>query len=264
MRVIVTRPGPQAGKWVKALVNAGHQALALPLIEIAPPSQPQAVVAAWQRMREWDALMFVSANAVAHFFALQPASSSSDSAEVRPRYWATGPGTVAALVAAGVAPAQIDAPAADAQQFDTEALWHRVQTQVQPGWRVLIVRGNTSAAEDADAAKGVGRDWLAARLAEKVVSVEFVVAYERRAPVLSANALVLAQMAATDGSVWLFSSSEAVANLCAVAVGVQWGRARAVATHPRIAQAARDAGFGVVRESRPDMAGIKASIESFE
>ncbi|MGE3348297.1 MAG: uroporphyrinogen-III synthase, partial [Ramlibacter sp.] len=40
-------------------------------------------------------------------------------------------------------------------------------------------------------------------------------------------------------------------------------RARAVATHPRIAQAAREAGFGVVCESRPALADVVASIESF-
>ena len=37
---------------------------------------------------------------------------------------------------------------------------------------------------------------------------------------------------------------------------------RALATHPRIAQAARDAGFSVVSESRPGMDDLVASIES--
>ena len=41
-----------------------------------------------------------------------------------------------------------------------------------------------------------------------------------------------------------------------------WGRARAVATHPRIAQAARQAGFAVVCESRPTLDEVVASIES--
>lgn len=262
MRVIVTRPGPQAGKWVKALRDAGHEALALPLIEISATANPQAVMAAWRGFRGFDALMFVSANAVEHFFALRPVDVSWHAANACPRCWATGPGTVAALLAAGVAPEHIDAPSAGAQQFDTEALWSQVQTRVRPGWRVLIVRGNTGASDEADAAKGVGRDWLAARLAEKAARVEFVVAYERRAPVLGANALALVQVAAADGSVWLFSSSEAVTNLCAVAAGVHWSRARAVATHARIALAARHAGFGVVCESRPTPAEIIASIES--
>jgi uroporphyrinogen-III synthase len=92
--------------------------------------------------------------------------------------------------------------------------------------------------------------------------VEFLVAYARRAPVLSANALALVQVAASDGSVWLFSSSEAVTNVCCVAAGQSWASARAVVTHPRIAQAALAAGFAEVHTSRPAMADLVASIES--
>lgn len=262
MRVIVTRPGPQAGPWVQALRDAGHQALALPLIEIATPLDTQPLVSAWQHLAAYDAVMFVSANAVLHFCAVQPQGALGNLTTGKPRFWATGPGTVAALLAAGVAPERVDAPMADALQFDTEALWAAVHTQVVAGWRVLLVRGNTGAAEDADAAAGVGREWLAARLKESGAQVEFVVAYERRSPVFSPNALALAQVASADGSVWLFSSSEAIANLCAAAAGVSWGRARALATHARIGQAARDAGFGVVCETRPALASIIASIES--
>jgi uroporphyrinogen-III synthase len=148
-------------------------------------------------------------------------------------------------------------------------LWSVVQQQVQPGWHVLIVRGDNSSdgshgseGEEATSRQGAGRDWLAARLAEQGASVEFVVAYVRRAPVLGAPALALLQVAASDGSIWLFSSSEALSNVCSLAAGQSWSRARAVATHPRIAQAARAAGFAVVCESRPAMADLLASIES--
>jgi uroporphyrinogen-III synthase len=262
MRVIVTRPGPQAGQWVKALRAAGLDALALPLIEIGGPPDPGAVVATWQRMRTFDALMFVSANAVEQFFALQPPDAQASTS--KPRLFVTGPGSVTALLKAGAARSRIDAPDEAAAQFDSEALWAVVQGQVRRGWRVLIVRGNTDgdAAEGAGAAQGVGRDWFAARLTEQGAEVEFLVAYERRAPVLSANAQALVQVAAADGSVWLFSSSEAVSNLCAMAAGQSWHRARAVATHPRIAQAARVAGFAEVCEARPDVTALVASIES--
>ncbi|WP_431273802.1 hypothetical protein ACQ858_16885 [Variovorax ureilyticus] len=69
---------------------------------------------------------------------------------------------------------------------------------------------------------------------------------------------------AADGSaVWLFSSSEAVANLRALAPAIDWHAAAAVATHERIAQAARTAGFGRVRVSPPSLSSLVASIESF-
>ena len=262
MRVIVTRPGLQAGKWVNALRTAGLDALALPLIEIAGPPDPEAVIAAWQRLSTFDALMFVSANAVQQFFALQP--QGLPAGDFQTRFFVTGPGSVDALLAAGVARSQIDAPDAQAGQFDSEALWAAVQHRVHSNWRVLIVRGNTGAdaVDEATSGQGVGRDWFATQLSGRGAAVEFLVAYERRAPRLSANALALVQVAATDGSVWLFSSSEAVTNLCTMAAGQSWSRARALATHPRIASAARDAGFAVVHEARPAMADLVASIES--
>ena len=266
MRVIVTRPAAQAGKWVDALRAAGLQALSLPLIEIAGPPEPQAVLAQWQRLGHWDALMFVSANAVQQFFALRPATLAVPAAGVGPRMLATGPGTVAALRQVGVPESQIDAPDHGAKQFDSEALWQVVRKRVLPGWHVLIVRGNSDAdadiSDEAEASSGLGRDWLAGRLREQGAQVEFVVAYVRRAPHVGANALALLQVAASDGSVWLFSSSEAVGNLLSMAAGLSWDRARAVATHPRIAAAARAAGFGHVCASRPAMKDLVASIES--
>ena len=64
-----------------------------------------------------------------------------------------------------------------------------------------------------------------------------------------------------DGSVWLFSSAEGLDSLPRLPTG-DWSHARAIATHPRIAEAARAAGWGVVIESRPSVDDIVASIES--
>jgi uroporphyrinogen-III synthase len=60
----------------------------------------------------------------------------------------------------------------------------------------------------------------------------------------------------------LFSSSEAIGNLVQAVPQQSWKQAKALATHPRIAQAARKAGFAVVCESRPTLADVVASIES--
>jgi uroporphyrinogen-III synthase len=89
-----------------------------------------------------------------------------------------------------------------------------------------------------------------------------VISYQRERPRFSPEQLQLARAAATDGAVWLFSSSEAVANLQACLPGQDWRAARALTTHGRIAEAARAAGFGVVREARPALADILASLES--
>ena len=61
---------------------------------------------------------------------------------------------------------------------------------------------------------------------------------------------------------WLFSSSEAIANLRQCLPSLDWHAARALVTHPRIGEAARAAGFGHVTDTRPTLAAVAASIES--
>jgi len=264
MRVIVTRPLQEAGKWVDALRESGYDAVALPLIGVAAAPDPQAVRTAWARVPTFDAVMFVSGNAVAHFFALKPMQAPVfvAGAAIKTRAFVTGPGSFSALLHAGAEPGCIDAPDRDAGQFDSEALWAVVRHRVRPGYRVLVVRGAGSAGGSGD--EGSGRDWFASQVLAAGGQVEFVVAYQRERPVLSDAQRILANQAAQDGSVWLFSSSEAIGNLQAVCPGQSWQHASAVVTHPRIAQAAREAGFAVVCESRPALAHLMASIESLQ
>jgi uroporphyrinogen-III synthase len=110
---------------------------------------------------------------------------------------------------------------------------------------------------------GAGRDWLAQQLRAAQVEVDFVVSYIRVLPTLSPAQLALARQAATDGSVWLFSSSQALQNLKQILPGQDWSMARAVASHPRIEKAARLAGFGAVKLTRPVLNELMASIESY-
>jgi uroporphyrinogen-III synthase len=264
MRVIVTRPQAEAHKWVKALQGAGYQAQSLPLIDILPAPQAQAVYDAWARIDQYDAVMFVSGNAVDHFFALKPPSALlfNESSAIKSRAYVTGPGSYSALLRARAEPARIDAPDLEAGQFDSEALWHVVKPQVRAGFRLLIVRG--TAAVDGRSDDGVGRDWFAAQSTAAGATVDFVVSYQRQRPALAAQDRILATGAATDGTVWLFSSSEAIANLKAACPTQTWQEARAVVTHPRIGKAAREAGFGAVLESRPALAALMASIESLQ
>lgn len=260
MRVIVTRPEREAHRWAADLQRAGVDALAWPLIEIRPARDRAAVAQAWHRLPACAAAMFVSGNAAEQFFAARPAELPPPGdcfAAAGPRAWATGPGTRQALLDAGVMAARIDAPGEDATQFDSEALWALVQPGLAAGARVMIVRG-----AGADGAAS-GRNWFSEQLRAAGCEAEFVVAYERHVPQPGAADLAVARAAADDGSVWLFSSSEALAHLQTLLPGQDWGRARAMATHPRIAQAARAAGFAVVHETRPSLGDVVASIESF-
>ena len=221
MRVIVTRPAHDAQRWVMDLLAVGLEAAALPLINIGPLDDRSAMISAWQRLGDYVGVMFVSAN---------------------------------------VQPGRIDMPEPQARQFDSEALWQVVAPQVHRGERVLIVRGGDNASVGAGS-PGVGRDWLARRLVDRGAAVDFVVAYQRMAPDFSAHESSLARAAAADGSVWLFSSSQAIANLTALLPSQRWSSARALVTHPRIAQAATAAGFGVVQESTPLFSEVVVSLQ---
>ena len=106
---------------------------------------------------------------------------------------------------------------------------------------VLVVRG------------GGGRDWLADRLADAGADRRPRRRATRdRCPLLDAPARErLDDLAGRDGVVWLFSSSLAIAHLEQLAGSGRWSTTAALATHPRIADRARQAGFGRVVEAGP-------------
>ena len=251
--VIVTRPAREAAQWADEFRAAGLDAAVLPLIVIEPAIEVEPLRAAWKRLADYAALMFVSATAVEHFFL----HAEEGQRAAGPRFWATGPGTARALLRAGVPEDAIDAPPSGAARFDSEALWERVKGQVGQGVRVLIVRGGDAAGRPS------GRDWLANEIDAAQGLRDTVVAYRRLPPSFDDAARALALDGAAGRAVWLFSSSEAIANLRDAMPGTGWHAASAVATHARIGEAARAAGFGSVRVCSPLREALVASIESF-
>ncbi len=261
-RVIVTRPKREAQAWVADLRLGGMEAVALPLICIGSAPDPAVLRRVWSTLDQFDAVLFVSGNAVEHFFAQRPIEFAHplQSAQGRLRAFVTGPGSHAALVATGANARRIDAPPLEGGVFDSEALWEQVHHHMCQGYRVLIVRG--SDATTGSGSEGTGRDWFGEQAAAAGAQVEHVAAYARIAPVWTDAQRTWIAQAACDGSVWLLSSSQALNNLMVSLPQQTWGHAKAVATHARIAKAARLAGFGTVRESSPLLADITASIES--
>ena len=155
----------------------------------------------------------------------------------------------------------IDMPDRAAEQFDSEALWAVVAQRVQPGYRVLIVRGSGSSGDGASgvagsdkAADGVGRDWFAEQVRAAGGSVEFVVSYQRR-PTRTCRTPTVPWCAKPRPTVPCGCSAARRPSVIWVATCADqsWTQAKAVVTHSRIAQAARKAGFSVVCESRPTL-----------
>jgi uroporphyrinogen-III synthase len=255
---LVTRPQPQADEWVARLQALGRPALAAPLLVIEPvPAFAEAVRAAWASLATRRLVMFVSPNAVLQFFAAAAPSSVWPAGT-----WAaaTGPGTVAALRAQGVDAASIVAPDANAEQFDAETLWRQRLASIDwTGARALIVRGEA------------GRDWLAETLRAHGAAVECLAAYRRAGPAWQGPLQAVLDRALADpaGHVWLFSSSEAVRHLAAhrppcADAGADWRRMPALATHPRIAETAADAGWPRVLTTAPDPERVAAALATFD
>jgi uroporphyrinogen-III synthase len=250
VRVIVTRPAAQATEWVEQLRAHGIDAVALPLIGIAPIDDASALHAAWRELAQQRLVVFVSPNAAEQFFAQRPPSITWPDAVLA---GSPGPGTTRMLMGLGVPAGQIVEPAADAAQFDSEALWVQLDIRDWQGARVLIVRGDG------------GRDWLAETLRRRGAQVAHVAAYRRTAPRFDAHETALLRDAIDSPGVnlWFFSSSEAIDNLTLAAPpAFDWSRAHAVATHPRIAARARQLGLGRVTEVRPTLAAVVACIQS--
>lgn len=247
MKVLVTRPAAQAAEWVARLTDRHIDAAALPLLEIAPPTDEEPVRRAWHGLASRALVVFVSPSAVERFFALQPAELAWPAGTLA---GSIGPGTTRALQQAGVAAAQIIAPASDAAQFDSESLWQRLQLQRWVDRSVLFARGDG------------GRDWLAEHLREAGARVEALTVYRRRAPELDTaqRALLGAALAEPAAHLWFFSSSEAIDHLDKLVGAHDWAAAHALATHPRIAQRARELGIARVHESRAEFEAVVACI----
>lgn len=250
MRVLVTRPQGQAAEWVERLRALGVDATAVPLLGIDAPVDAQAVRRAWADLARHRAVMFVSPNAVERFFAAAPQTHQPVwPADVLAA--GTGPGTRAALARAGVPADQVLCPPPESERFDSEALWPLLRARGPwAGQSLLVVRGEG------------GRDWLAEQLRQDGAHVHFVEAYRRSAPLLDAKAqsALSAALARPAAHVWLFSSSEAMRYLPGLAPGARWSSAQALATHPRIAQAAQALGFGRVDAVPPTPEAVQAWV----
>ena len=254
--LVVTRPQPDAALWVQQLHEQGIQAQALPMLVIGPSRSPMAVAAvqaALQHIHAYQAVMFVSSNAVRYFF--EHMHNRSVSLPTSLRFWSPGPGTSRALISEGISPLSIVQPASDAPQFDSESLWKQAQQHTHPGYKVLIVRGG-------DGSQGQGRQWLTEQLQQCGVDVDFAPVYERHPPESTPELLAQIATLRNQDTTWLFSSSECLHHLLRCQPAWSWSAHTALTTHPRIAQQALQAGFGQVVQTQPTVHGIAASIKS--
>lgn len=242
--LLVTRPREQAQAWVAQLQSLGWPARSLPLLEIGPAPEPDRIADMARQLVPGALVMFVSPNAAARALAAWPTHPLAWPAGVRAA--ATGPGTVAALVQAGVPADAIVAPPADAAQFDSEALWACLRHEDWRGRPVWVVRGEG------------GREWFSDTLRAAGAQVHWVQGYSRGAPVWSPEerALLDQALARPEAARWLFSSSEAIEHLLHLRPEAAQVGLKALATHPRIVASAQALGLRDVTLVPPGVAGL--------
>ena len=278
--VVVTRPTDDAAPLIDLLRDRGHEVVAFPVLGIEPVDDTRMLAATMARIADYRLVVFVSPNAIRQAIAHRTVPWPTDVTIA-----VMGPGSVAALEALGIAAPDVrvlspqtnhphnDPPvereAVDAagnspalRRYDSEALLATLEATMgmDAGFdgRVLIVRGNG------------GRAWFADRLRERGIAVDEIQSYRRVRPEPDeASASRLRQLFRDDAdAVFIVTSSEGLTNLVAMVEGVIGSEARAwlfntriVATHARIAEKARRAGFSKILSADTGDRGIVAAIE---
>lgn len=255
--IVVTRPADDATRLVDALRGRGRDVLAMPVIGIAPVDDPARLVRAMTRVDDYRLVTFVSPNAIRHALAHRSAPWPSGAA-----IGVMGLGSVDALRTHGIAAPAV--PVFAPARFDSEALHDLLVDEIGLGrgfdGRVLIVRGDG------------GNPWFADRLRADGIAVDEVESYRRFRPTVTPEAGANIRRHQADGApmVFVMTSSEGVGHLVSMVTGTlpAGDEARAwllanpvVASHPRIAEKARQAGFTAVSVCAPGDAGIVAAIE---
>jgi len=249
--IIVTRAGDSGQLLARALTDAGEEALWLPAFEFKPAPDEARVIDGLGKLSSYELAVFVSPAAVEAV-----ATRLSQAWPTGTAIGAVGEGTRRAILGRipGAAAATICAPTAldsDAESSGSEALWRTMQPVVGQMRRVLILRAEH------------GREWLAEQLVAAGIQVETLAVYTRRTAAVPAEVAqrLRAWQAAGRTPVLVVASSEAVETVIGLLdpiVGATWSRgALALASHERIAQRLRAAGFAEVRIAALDAEAIR-------
>lgn len=250
--VVVTRPDAGGRALTEELAARGVEALWLPAFEIGPAPDEPAARGALARIGDFDLAIFVSPAAVRAAAALLPGAWPA-----RTAIGAVGAATARAALQlipeARAAP--LIAPARDDEHdAGSEALWDALTRAALRPQRVLLLR-----------AEG-GRAWLADRLAQTGARVVAVAVYSRRARHADHDEISTLRRWHDAGRApaMLVTSSEAVEVLLRQidrAGARDWLRAGlALATHARIAERLRAAGFARVALAAPRADRIVAAL----
>lgn len=246
---VVTRPAEQAQTLIQRIQDYGGQTVAFPLLAIAALEDDQAVYAHLQQMHTFDALIFVSSNAVEQFFLR--AQSMSEETKQLPCF-VVGPATAAAAKKFGMR--NVIMPS---QHFDSEGLLALPQLADVSQQRILLIRGIG------------GRDLIANTLQQRGAEIHICACYQRL-PAQKDCSLLDRIWEEQGFSAILLTSSEAVRLLLDLAQHKAWlSSCKLVVHHPRLitqlqALSPQQTFSLVLAKSTDDEALIHALLQEFD
>jgi len=244
--VLITRPAEQAEHLGRLLRAEGAIPISFPTLEIAPPSDPEAMRQTLTRAHAYDWCVFVSPTAVERSWPTLQAIHPDWPGSVR--LAAVGPGSARALRQHGAH--EVLSPK---NGGDSEYLLALSFLQDMRGQRVLIVRGEG------------GRPLLGDTLRQRGAEVDYAQCYRRRCPDTDPSP-VLERWRAGGIQAVVCTSAEILANLIALlgAAGFSLFAATPLfVPHPRIAADAHAHGLTRVHTTAAGDAGILQGLREW-
>lgn len=246
-RIVVTRAAEQATGLCEALISQGAHVLLLPLVEFSPVWDSQVLDETLSRHAQFDAILFLSANAVRYVFERCRNLGVAFDAQHKPqKVAAIGPATARALASEKV---QADYVAAES----TAAALAKELGNALVGKSVLLPRSDR------------GSEAAPLALVEIGALVTEVVAYRTGMP-KSIDASVAARITSGDVDSIIFSSPSAAKNFVAIFGDAEAReiaqRTKFAAIGPSTAQALRDLNLSVPIEAPESSTG--GLVNAFE
>jgi len=242
-RILVTRPQQSPGDLAQRLTEAGAEVLFQPAIEIRPIDDWSAVDAIFDRLDQFDWIVFSSANGAQ--FLRRLLEVCHDIRALGPaRLAAVGPGTAAELRSFGLRAEVVP------ETHQAESLAAALQAQ-SAGRRALLVRGSR------------GRETLGEELRVAGWEVEQVAVYQSL-DVTAADPEIAAELRA--GRIdWVTVTSSAIARSLAALFGDDLRRTQLASISPLTSAACLAAGYPPAAEAgSATMPGLVAAILAAE
>lgn len=245
VRVLVTRPRDQAENLARLIEARGGEAIRFPVIEIAEPQDPRALLAVIDRLKDFALAIFISPNAVKRAMGLIRARGGLPPGL---RVACVGRGSARELKHSGV-----DKAIVPPDRFDSEALLELPELQQVAGKRIVIFRGDG------------GRELLGDTLRARGAEIVYAECYRRLRPNTD-TAPLLRRWERGEIDIVSVTSVDGLRNLFDMVgkTGQPWLiRTPVVVVSERMAQVCRELGF-TTKPRVSATAGDEAILEAVQ